>query len=142
MKIYVIYFTRSNNSKRIAEKIANKLNAELVQITDGHNYKGLFGYIKAGFYSTSNKKVNIVTDKQIDQYDEIIIVSPIWAGRLANPIRKFLENIDLKNVRLVTASIGSTVKDLQGFKSIHSVVRNESNEEETISNVLEQISLK
>jgi flavodoxin len=139
MKTYVVYFTRSNNSKRIAEKIANKLNAELVQITDGHSYKGLFGYIKAGFYSTSNKKVNIVTDKEINNYDKLIVVSPIWAGKLANPIRTFLEDYDLKNIHLVTSSIGSVIKDTSFYKSVSPIIKNESNEEFVISKIEEII---
>ncbi len=48
-KYGVIYFTRTNNSKRVAEKIADRLSCEVVQITDNINWQGLFGYIKADF---------------------------------------------------------------------------------------------
>jgi len=139
MKIKVVYFTRSNNSKRIAEKIANNLDAEIIQITDGKNYKGLFGYIKAGFYSTSNKKVKIKLDKEIKDYDKLIVVSPIWAGKLANPVRIFLNDYQLKNIDLVTSSIGSTIKDVELYKSVSSVIKNESNEDLVISKMKEII---
>jgi len=52
----VVYFSRSNTSKRIAEGISKKLNCSIVQVTDDKNWDGLFGFIKAGFYSSTNKR--------------------------------------------------------------------------------------
>jgi len=41
-KYGVLYYTRTNNSKRVAEKISSKLSCELIQITDNINWQGLF----------------------------------------------------------------------------------------------------
>jgi flavodoxin len=56
MSYQVVFFTRTGQSKRVAIKIAQGLNASLIEIDDHKNWKGLIGYIRAGFYSTVDKK--------------------------------------------------------------------------------------
>ncbi len=69
----VAYFTRTNTSKRVAEKIATALSCPCIQITDDKNWKGLFGYIKAGFYSSVHKSVAIEVHGTVEDADEIIL---------------------------------------------------------------------
>ncbi len=89
----VAYFTRTNTSKRVAEKIATALSCPCIQITDDKNWKGLFGYIKAGFYSSVHKSVAIEVHGTVEDADETIFVAPLWAGGLAPAAIAFLESI-------------------------------------------------
>ncbi|MBC7960795.1 MAG: flavodoxin family protein, partial [Vallitaleaceae bacterium] len=43
--IKVVYFSRTGNSKRVAEKIAQKIGSHVSVLTDDKNWKGLLGYI-------------------------------------------------------------------------------------------------
>ena len=48
MKYSVAYFSRTGNSGRIAQKIAQKLSTDAIEVTDNMNWKGPIGYIRAG----------------------------------------------------------------------------------------------
>ncbi len=83
MKYKVVYFTRTNYSKKVAEKIANKLSCEAIQIIDNKNWNGCLGFIKAGYYSSIKKPVEIEILGNLDTADEFIVVAPLWAGGVA-----------------------------------------------------------
>jgi len=139
-KYDVIYYTRTNNSKRVAEKISSKLSCELIQITDNINWKGLLGYLKAGFYSMTNKHVDIEFLGNLDDVDETIIVGPLWAGGLAPALKTALNQFPRDKVHLVVTSLGSYVKDRSGYLSVHDITDNTGNEdlmiEDLVTNLL------
>jgi hypothetical protein len=132
----VIYYTRTNNSQRVAEKIAGRLSCELVQVTDHINWKGLFGYLKAGFYSMTNKPVEIEFLGNLDGAEEVIIVGPLWAGGLAPALKVCLAQFPRDKVHLVVTSIDSHVEDREGYKSVHDITRNAGNEDGVIEDLL------
>jgi len=121
MKYIVVYFTRTNTSKRIAEKISNKLSCEVVQITDNLNWSGILGFFKAGYYSSKDKPVDIEVSGNTDGVDEYIVVAPLWAGGLAPAARTFLKTIPVDKVHLVVTSIGNHVNNRSGYKSVHDI---------------------
>jgi hypothetical protein len=132
LKYAVVYFTRTNYSKRIAEKIANKLSCEAIQITDNKNWKGFLGFIKAGYYSSTNKPVEIEILGNIKAADETIVVAPLWAGGLAPAARAFLKTISLDKVHLVVTSNGSNLKDRSGYQSVSDIAKNNQDEDRVI----------
>jgi len=135
----VIYYTRSNNSKRIAEKIANQLSCDLVQITDNIRWKGLFGYIKAGFYSMTNKQVDIQFLGDLDNVEQTIIVGPLWAGGLAPALRTLLDQFPRGKVHLVVSSIESQVEDRSGYLSVHHISKKSGNEDQVIEELVNSL---
>ncbi len=138
-KYGVIYYTRSNNSKRIAEKIANQLSCDLVQITDNISWKGLFGYIKAGFYSMTNKQVDIQFLGDLDTVEQTIIVGPLWAGGLAPALRTLLDQFPRDKVHLVVSSIESQVEDRSGYLSVHHIAKKSGNEDQVIEELVNSL---
>lgn len=140
MKQYgVIYYTRTNNSRRIAEKIASQLSCEMIQITDALNWKGLVGYLKAGFYSMTDKHVAIQIMGDLDAVEEKIVVGPLWAGGLAPALRTLLNMLPRDKVHLVVSSIGSHVEDRSGFLSVHDITRNAENEDRVIESLVDSL---
>jgi len=135
-KYGVIYFTRTNNSKRVAEKISNKLSCELIQITDNINWKGIIGYLKAGFYSMTNKSVDIQFLGNLEAVEEYIIVGPLWAGGLASALKTLLNQFPRDKVHLVVTSIGSHVEDRSGYLSVHDITSNTNNEDAVIEDLV------
>jgi len=138
-KFGVIYFTRTNNSKRIAEKISNELSSELIQITDNINWQGFIGYFKAGFYSMTNKHVDIQFLGTLDAAEEYIIVGPFWAGGLAPAFKTLLNQYPREKVHLVVNSIGSHVEDRSGYLSVHDITRNADNEDLVIEGLVNSL---
>lgn len=131
-KFGVIYYTRTNNSKRVAEKIANRLPSELIQIEDDINWKGLIGYLKAGFYSMTKRHVAIRLSGDLDSIETYIVVGPLWAGGLAPSLLTLLDQLPRDKVHLVVTSIGSHVEDRSGYLSVHDITSNTGNEDSVI----------
>ena len=48
MKSLVVYYSRSNITKELAEDIASKTNADIEEIKSKVNYQGKIGYARAG----------------------------------------------------------------------------------------------
>jgi hypothetical protein len=138
-KYGVIYYTRTNNSKRVAEKISNKLSCDLIQITDNINWKGLVGYLKAGFYSMTNRHVDIEFLGNVDGVEEYIIVGPLWAGGLASALRTLLNQLPRNKVHLVVTSIDSQVKDRSGYLSVHDITKKSGNEDLVIEGLVNSL---
>ena len=138
-KYGVIYYTRTNNSKRVAEKISNKLSCDLIQITDIINWKGLVGYLKAGFYSMTNRHVDIEFLGNVDGVEEYIIVGPLWAGGLASALRTLLNQLPRNKVHLVVTSIDSQVKDRSGYLSVYDITKKSGNEDLVIAGLVSSL---
>jgi hypothetical protein len=141
MKYAVIFFTRTNTSRRIAGKIADKLSCELIQITDNMNWKGIIGFIKAGYYSVTNKSVDIEILGNLNGADEYIVVAPLWAGRLAPAARAFIKKMPSEKVHLVISSDGALLKDRSGYKSVTDI-ENSNNEGLIIDRLVSNLNTK
>ena len=139
MKYVVVYFTRTNTCKRVAEKISDRLPCEVIQITDNMNWKGIFGFIKAGYYSSTNKKVDIKILGNLDAVNEYIVVAPLWAGGLAPATRTLLKTLPIEKVHLVVTSIGNHVKNRLGYKSVTDITKNKRNEDQVIDSLVNSL---
>jgi hypothetical protein len=132
----VVFFTRTGTCQRVAEKISDKLFCEAVQISDNKNWKGFLGFIKAGFYSSTNRNVKIdIPGNLLDAVDDYIVVAPLWAGGLAPAIMALFRAIPIEKVHLVVTSDGSYLKNRLGYKSIYDIAKN-SNDEDLVINGL------
>ena len=59
MKILVVYFTRTNTTKKIAETLGNKLGADVEELKDNKNWSGPLGYLRAGRAAVTEKIVDL-----------------------------------------------------------------------------------
>jgi len=141
LKYKVVYFTRTGNSRRVAEKIANILFLEALEIRDNMNWKGVFGFIKGGYYASTNKNVVIIISENLDDAEELIVVTPLWAGKVAPTINTFLKTKALKKVHLVVTSGSSYLKDRSYYKSVTDIIKSKNNEDAVIDDFTDKIRL-
>ena len=88
-----IYYSRTGNTRAVMEKIAELLDAELLEITDGKARKGVVGFVAAGLDAmkkTPEALMPFQTKHPLGQYDEIVLATPVWAGRCSSITRSFL----------------------------------------------------
>lgn len=94
MKILISYYSRSGNTKKIAEKLAESLPAgtDIERIDDNKKRWGPIGFIISGF-EAQGKKMPKIKDAKFDpsNYDLVIIGTPIWAGLVSSPVRTYLD---------------------------------------------------
>lgn len=93
MNTAVIYYSMDGNTRLVAEKIAEKTGADLVEAEPIKSYpdKGGKKFICGGFSAVTGRKPKLKPYKfNAEEYDSIVIGSPVWAGCFAPPIRSFL----------------------------------------------------
>jgi len=96
MKTLVVYFSRTGNTKMIAEEISESLECDIEEIEDKEKRGGFIGYIKSG-YEASRSKLSVIEDPKNDlsQYELLIVGTPVWAGKMSVPVRTYLhQNMD------------------------------------------------
>jgi flavodoxin len=123
MKTLVVYFSKTGNTRKIAEEISKKLNSDLDEITEIKT-RGFFGkWINGARESISGKSSKITYKKNPKNYDLIILGGPIWAWHLIPPIRAYLEQ-NKKNIKKLAffvtfaGSEGSSFDDVKKYKEI------------------------
>ena len=77
MKSLVVYYSRTGNTKFAAERIAKDLNADLCEILDKKNRNGKLVFLTGGYAALREKLTTIEVTQSIDDYEFIIIGSPI-----------------------------------------------------------------
>ena len=113
MKNLVVYYSRSGNNKKIAEELASLslLKADLDRIVPQKDYKGIFGWLRAGFHASKDKRVEINVSKNPLDYDLVIIGGPNWAGKLSTPIFSYLQNYKIKRLAFFSVSGGGNISN-------------------------------
>lgn len=100
MKRAVIYYSLTSNTKEAAESIAKQIGAELYRMETvkpmpvEKEKQMLVGGMQATF--GMKPKVKGIPE-QIDTFDELILGTPIWAGKNAPAINTLLKSKDVKN---------------------------------------------
>lgn len=82
-KYLVLYYSNTGNSEFIAKKLSQQLECDLKKIIPVINNVFLL-------FLMSALKINIpvnVSKKEIENYDEIVILGPIWGGLLISPLK-------------------------------------------------------
>ena len=98
-KKLVVFFSYTGNTKKIAESIQKKLNCDILEIKPVKPYSTDYQTVvdEEQNNESSKKKPEIQSiDKDLSQYDEIIVGSPVWWYTIAPVIRTFLLENDLK----------------------------------------------
>ena len=100
MKKLVVFYSYTGHTKMIAENIQRKLNCDILEIKPVNPYSTDYQTVvdEEQNNSSAGKTPDIQKiDKNINEYDEIIIGTPVWWYTIAPVIRTFLIQNDLSN---------------------------------------------
>jgi len=94
MNILIAYYSRTGNTKKIAELISNSLNCEYEEIIDVKKRTGfIIGFLKCGYSATREKLTSIKeVQKNPELYDLVILGTPIWNKRMTPAIRTYISD--------------------------------------------------
>lgn len=97
MKSVVIYFSLEGNTHLVAKMIAERAGADLIRLEPEKEYQssGFGKYFYGGKSVIFHEKPKLLNENlNLNEYDTVIIGTPIWAGSFTPPINTFLsENI-------------------------------------------------
>lgn len=120
MQNLIIYYSNTNYNKNLATIIGKKLSSQVEGITDKYSdKKGFKLYFSGGLSAILGKKTRINELKNnLEEYEQVILLSPIWAGTLPPAVKSFLSRNRDKISKLIYISIsgegkGNTQKALQ-----------------------------
>lgn len=92
MKSLVVFYSRTDITKKLAQDIADNVNADIDEIIPKVNYSGKLGYARAIKDGATGKIVDFDTLKHDPQeYDVVYIGGPVWASKVANPVISYLK---------------------------------------------------
>ena len=113
-KTLVVYYSRSSNTKAVAEQIQRTLSADILEIKTvqpyPQDYRETTTQAKKEIESGFKPQLQPVSI-DLNQYDTIILGSPIWWGNVATPVTSFLTQNPLagKTVLLFVTHGGSGI---------------------------------
>ena len=100
MKKLVVFYSYTGHTKMIAESIQRKLNCDILEIKPVKPYSTDYQTVVDEEQNNSSvgKTPDIQKiDKNLNDYDEIIVGTPVWWYTIAPVIRTFLTQNDLSN---------------------------------------------
>lgn len=106
-KTLILYYSRTGNTRLACEALAKELGADLVEIQDGSDRSGGWGFFTAAVNSIFNMHTAIEPEHpDLAPYGRLIIAGPIWSGKLAAATRTLLakNRLDGKKVALFTTT--------------------------------------
>lgn len=109
MKSLVVYYSRTNITKKLAEDIAGKVDADIEEIIPKVNYQGKIGYARGGKHAISEKIIDLEDLKHDpSEYDMVYLGAPVWAGKAANPLITYMKMNEgkFKNVKFFMTAGG------------------------------------
>ncbi|WP_184547019.1 flavodoxin [Mucilaginibacter sp. FT3.2] len=103
-KVLIVYFSRTNNTKAIAEIIHQQVGGKLVALELQNSYPANYQAIVAqvakedesGFLPPLKTEID-----SIEKYDVVFIGFPTWGMQLPPPIKSFLKQYDLSGKTVV-----------------------------------------
>ena len=94
MKTAIVYYSMSGNTKFVADKIAEKIGADVIRLEPVEAYpdKGIRKFFWGGKSAVMEEKPELVEyEFDAGQYDMIIFGTPVWASNFVPPLRTFIE---------------------------------------------------
>ncbi len=91
MKILVVFYSRTGNTRIVAEEIRNGLDCDIEEIIDKQKRSGILGYWRS-VYDAIRKKETVLEKIKNDpeDFDLLIIGTPVWNRNVSVPIRTYI----------------------------------------------------
>jgi flavodoxin len=87
MKTIIVYYSNTHNNEILAHDLQKKLSCDILKIEEVGKRTGLTILLDLIFHRSPKLKNH---DVSLTHYTDFIFVAPIWAGKIASPLRAFL----------------------------------------------------
>jgi hypothetical protein len=110
MRSLVVYYSFTGNTRVVAECAARELGADAAEVRASRYESGGFRFLRAALDSWRGRLPPIeVNGGCPEEYDFLLLLSPVWAGHAATPMRAYLAQNrgKLKRVAFLLTCAGS-----------------------------------
>lgn len=116
----VIYYSFTGNSKKVANYVKDKLNADILELEPQIPFSSDYDEVVAEWQNNDIKRdVEIKkVDKDLSKYKKIVLITCTWWYGISPVMKKFLKEYDLSNKDIIVASsnagwLGHCFKDYE-----------------------------
>jgi flavodoxin len=89
--LLIVYYSRSGHTRRVAQAFALAGHADLEEIHPIRDYSGGFGMVRALSDTLLHRRPDLEPLQHCPaDYQTVLIGGPVWAGRMAAPVRSFV----------------------------------------------------
>lgn len=90
-KVLVVAYSHTGTCRRLSEQLCSQLGWQLAEIVEERPRRGILGIWRCVLDSLLQRRPAIRYDGPFPRnFDVVVLVSPIWLGRLAGPMRSFV----------------------------------------------------
>lgn len=126
-KILIVYLSRTNNTKAIAEIIQKNIGGTLVALElekpYPENYKATVQKVvdenASGFLPPLKTKID-----SIEKYDVVFVGFPTWDMQMPPPMKSFLHEYDLSNKTVIPFNTNAGYGVGSGFQTVKELCKN------------------
>lgn len=106
MKTLIAYYSFTQNNEKIAKHLQKQLNCDIVKV-DTIKKRNSFSILLDLMFNRKPALKRL--PYYLDDYDHVIFIAPIWAGKIATPMKSLLikEKSNIKEYSFVTLCGGS-----------------------------------
>jgi hypothetical protein len=91
MRNLVVYYSLAGNTRKVAERAARELGADIAEIHATRYQSGAFRILRAAFDGWWGRLPAIeASGGDPAAYDFVLLMAPVWAGHAATPMRACL----------------------------------------------------
>ncbi|HVY49312.1 MAG TPA: NAD(P)H-dependent oxidoreductase [Minicystis sp.] len=91
MRTLVVYFSRTGHTRNVAHAIARELDADVEEIADATQRRGLLGYLRSAYEAERERSARIAPPvSSAGDYDLVVIGTPVWDANVSSPVRAYL----------------------------------------------------
>lgn len=107
MKPLIVYYSHSGNNAKLAAELRDRIGCTMHEITERKKRKNFSIFID--FLIKRDSRLAPV-DFDVKDYGPVILLAPVWAGKIAAPMRTFIkqQKANLADYSFITICSGAT----------------------------------
>jgi len=102
MKSVILYYSRTGKTRFLAEKLGDELGADLAEIRDLKERRGLSGFLGGVRDAHLGLKTEVAPSSfDLSNYEVVIFGTPVWAYSPTPAVSTFLDKCNLVNKKVI-----------------------------------------
>jgi flavodoxin len=120
----VIFYSRTGNTRIVAEVIGETFGLHLQEIKDLKDRSGFFGFI-GGMIDVRKNHITTISPEtfSLEEYKVLFIGSPIWGMKFAPAITTFLEKTDFSGKKVILFTTTSSRMKQTAFDEYNELIQ-------------------